>query len=40
MEEKEASLHVRQNQKIGVTQAESKRTLALIAHLRRVFETG
>lgn len=32
-------LHVRHNKKISVTQAESKRTLALIAHLRRIFET-
>jgi len=37
--EKEEKRHTRQNKKIGVTQAESKRALALIAHLRRIFET-
>jgi len=37
--DEEASSHVGQHQKIGVTQAESKRALALIAHLRRVFDT-
>lgn len=37
--EKEAKLHARKNKKIGVTQAESKRALALIAHLRRIFDT-
>lgn len=37
--EKEEKLHTRQNKKIGVTQAESKRALALIAHLRRIFDT-
>lgn len=37
--EKEEKLHDRQNKKIGVTQAESKRVLALIAHLRRIFDT-
>ena len=38
MEEEAASSHVRKHLKIKVTQAESKRVLALIAHLRRIFQ--
>lgn len=38
MEEAE-KLHAKQQKKIKITQAESKRALALIAHLRRIFET-